>query len=269
MTHAALQLWLGFTLHKRFVPFERAFRYRLALIDIDIDRLDEAARVSPLFAVNRPGLFSFHEKDHGGAGRTGTLREWADGMLARAGVNVRAGTIRLVTFPRHFFYKFAPISLWYGYDAAGALRGIIYEVNNTFGEHHCYVAKVDAPRDVHMAEKAFHVSPFFDVSGDYRFTLRAPEATLDVVVENVADGARQHLANIKARPLEATGGNFLRLALRNPMFSFGVVFAIHWQALRLWLRGARYHRRPPAPVRPATLASPVAEPIPQQKETAA
>ena len=269
MTGAALKLWSGFTLHKRFVPFERAFRYGLALIDVDIDQLEEAARVSPLFSVNRPGLFSFHEKDHGGAGRTGTLREWADTMLARAGVNVRTGTIRLVTFPRHFFYKFAPISLWYGYDAEGALRGIIYEVNNTFGEHHCYVAKVDAPRDVHVAEKAFHVSPFFDVSGDYRFTLRAPEATLDVVVENVSGGERQHLANIKARPLAATGVNFLRLALRNPMSSFGVVFAIHWQALRLWLRGAKYHRKPPAPARPATLASPVAELISQQKETAA
>lgn len=267
MTDAPVRLWAGYTLHKRFVPFERAFRYRLALIDIDIDRLEEAGRVSPLFAVNRPGLFSFHEKDHGGA-RTGSLRDWAEGMFAGAGVNVRTGTIRLVTFPRHFFYKFAPISLWYGYDAAGTLRGIIYEVNNTFGERHCYVARVEGERDVHTAGKAFHVSPFFDVSGAYRFTLRTPGATLDAVIENIRDGARTHLANIKARPLNASSPNFLRLALRNPMSSFGVVFAIHWQALRLWLRGAKYHRRPPAPARAATLASPEHDVL-LQKETAA
>jgi uncharacterized protein len=109
-----LRLWSGQTLHKRFVPFERGFRYQLALIDIDIDRLAEAGRMSRLFTVNKPGLFSFHEADHGGDQR-GSLRTWAEDLFATAGVALQAGKVRLVTFPRHFFYKFAPLSLWYGY----------------------------------------------------------------------------------------------------------------------------------------------------------
>ena len=160
-----MRLWSGQTLHKRFLPFERMFQYKLVLIDVDIDRLAEAERMSGLFTINRPGLFSFYEGDHGGPERKVSLRSWAEDLFATAGVKMQSGTIRLVTFPRHFFYKFAPLSLWYGYAQDGALKGIIYEVRNTFGERHCYVAAVDAARSVHTADKNFHVSPFFDVSG--------------------------------------------------------------------------------------------------------
>ncbi len=255
MNSPPLRLWSGQTLHKRFVPFERAFRYQLALIDIDIDRLADAGRMSRLFTVNKPGLFSFYEKDHGGKDRIVSLRAWADGLFESAGVTLKGGRVRLVTFPRHFFYKFAPLSLWYGYGRDGQLRGIIYEVRNTFGERHCYVAAVDGARSVHSADKNFHVSPFFDVSGQYRFTLRKPGATLDVVVENMKDGLRTHLANIKARKLEATTVNLMQLALRNPLSTLGVTFSIHWQALLLWTRGASYHSRPALPESVATVAS--------------
>jgi uncharacterized protein len=254
VTSPALRLWTGHTLHKRFFPFERAFKYRLALIDIDIDRLAEAGGMSRLFTVNKPGLFSFYDKDHGGKDRQGSLRTWADQLFAKAGVRLPSGSVRLVTFPRHFFYKFAPLSLWYGYDAGGQLKGVIYEVHNTFGEHHCYVAAVDSARAVHSADKSFHVSPFFDVSGQYRFTLRAPCGTLDVVVENMKDGTRTHLANIKARMLEATTANFMTLAFRNPLASLGVTLSIHVQALRLWMRGARYHAKPAEPDHETTVA---------------
>jgi len=254
VTASPLRLWSGQTLHKRFFPFERAFRYQLALIDVDIDRLDEAGRISRLFTINRPGLFSFYEKDHGGPSRKVSLRNWAEALFAEAGVRLGAGAIRLVTFPRHFFYKFAPLSLWYGYDAGGRLAGIIYEVRNTFGERHCYVAAVDGPRAVHSADKAFHVSPFFDVSGQYRFTLREPAETLDIVVENLKDGERTHLANIKARKRDATTGTLMALALRNPLSTLGVTIGIHWQALLLWLRGARYHSKPPPPEKSASVA---------------
>ncbi|WP_291208254.1 DUF1365 domain-containing protein [Hyphomonas sp.] len=254
MSSPPLRLWSGQTLHKRFFPFEREFRYALVLIDVDIDRLEEAGRMSRLFAVNRTGLFSFHEADHGGPERTTGLRAWADDLFATAGVSLHGGMIRLVTFPRHFFYKFAPLSLWYGFGKNGSLEGIIYEVRNTFGERHCYVARAEGERSVHFADKSFHVSPFFDVSGQYRFTLREPASTLDVVVENIKDGSRTHLANIKARMLPATTSNFLSLALKNPMSTLGVTFGIHWQALLLWIRGAKYFSKPLKPERTTTVA---------------
>lgn len=254
MSSPPLRLWSGQTLHKRFFPFEREFRYALVLIDVDIDRLEEAGRMSRLFAVNRTGLFSFHEADHGGPERTTGLRAWADDLFATAGVSLHGGMIRLVTFPRHFFYKFAPLSLWYGFGKNGSLEGIIYEVRNTFGERHCYVARAEGERSVHFADKSFHVSPFFDVSGQYRFTLREPASTLDVVVENIKDGSRTHLANIKARMLPATTSNFLSLALKNPMSTLGVTVGIHWQALLLWIRGAKYFSKPLKPERTTTVA---------------
>lgn len=255
MTQPPLTLWKGRTHHKRFVPFERAFSYEIVLIDLDIDRLQEAGCMSVLFGVNRSGLFSFREADHGALDPSISLRQWAEGQFATAGVELDGGTIRLVTFARHLFYKFAPLSLWYGYAQDGRLAGVIYEVRNTFGERHCYVAAIKGARSVHAAPKAFHVSPFFDVSGQYRFTLREPATTLDVVVENIKDGERSHLANIKARIHDATTTNLMKLALTNPLSSIGVMFAIHWQALLLWLKGAKYHSRPAKPGPIATVAA--------------
>ncbi len=265
----ALVLWTGQTVHVRYQPFERRFSYDLVLIDMDIDRLDEAAASSTLFSVNAPGLFAFRTADHGPKQVGIPLRPWAEAELARAGVSLDGGAIRLVTFPRHLFYKFAPLSLWYGYGPDGALRGIIYEVNNTFGERHCYVAAVQPGRNAHMAPKAFHVSPFFDVTGTYRFTLRSPEDKLGVVVESLKNGTCLHMANITARRHAATGTNLLKLSLTNPLSTLGVAVGIHWQALKIWLRGAGYRRKPPPPASGTTIALPLQMRNSEKREDAA
>lgn len=268
MTAPALNLWQGQTVHARYVPFERRFAYKIAMIDIDIDRLDEADAQTSLFSVDKPALFSFRRRDHG-ARQDAPLRPWAEDMLAKAGVALEGGAIRLVTFPRHLFYKFAPISLWYGYGPDGALRGIIYEVNNTFGDTHSYVAAVSTERSQHEAQKYFHVSPFFDVSGTYRFTLRAPAQSLGVVVESLKDGALMHMANIRARRQPATPRALLGLALARPFSTLGVTLAIHWQAAFIWLRGAKYRSRPTPPENPATIATESASASPQIQKDAA
>ena len=256
MTQSALSLWKGQTVHARYVPFQRRFAYDLVLIDLDIDRLDEAGRISALFSINRPNLFSFRTQDHGARKKDAPLRPWAEEMLQRAGVDLDGGAVRLITFPRHLFYKFAPLSVWYGYGPDGRLRGVIYEVNNTFGETHTYVAATGDKRSQHEAGKAFHVSPFFDVSGTYRFTLRSPGDVLGLVIENIQDDARQHVATLKARRLNANAANLLHLAFRNPLSTLGVTLGIHWQALNIWLRGTGYRRKPALPASPATLATP-------------
>jgi len=257
LTAPALRLWTGKTVHHRYAPFERRFTYDIALIDLDIDSLAEAGAQSRLFSVGRPGVFSFRPEDHGDKTKGAPLRPWAEGMFGKADVSLDGGAIRLVTFPRHLFYKFAPLSLWYGYGPDGALRGIIYEVNNTFGECHCYVAATGPDRSEHEAEKTFHVSPFMDVSGRYRFTLRAPEGKLRVTVENWNEGTRSHMANINAVDMPATTANLIRLALVQPFSSFGVTVGIHWQALKIWIKGAVYRRKPEAPGRMATIATSV------------
>ncbi|MEM7328401.1 MAG: DUF1365 domain-containing protein [Pseudomonadota bacterium] len=240
----ALRLLKGHTVHQRSVPFTHRFKYGLGLIDIDIDRLDEARMTSPLFNVDATSLFSFNRCDHGARER-GDLRPWAEAEFNRAGINVSDGMIRLVTFPRHAFYKFAPISLWLGHAPDGTLKGILYEVNNTFGETHVYVAETPGGKQHrHATDKVFHVSPFFDISGAYQFTLKWTEQGLNLVVATMQGGQQTHVATISAKSYAASTAGFLSLAFRKPFSSLGVTAAIHWQALKLWVKGAKYHSKP-------------------------
>lgn len=252
----ALMIYQGETRHARYVPFQQDFSYKLFLIDIDIDRLAEANKQARCFAVDRPGLFSFARADHANR-KAEPLRPWALAAFAEAGILLEDGPIRLVTLPRHLFYKFAPISLWFGYGPKGDLRGIIYEVNNTFGESHCYVAPVSEPRAQHEADKQLYVSPFFDVTGKYRFTLRAPDEHLSLVIENIVDGTRTHMASLTARRAPATSFAFLKASLTRPFSTLGVTLAIHWEALKLWLKKAGYRSRPPLASSNISPATPV------------
>ena len=242
--NTALRLWRGHTVHQRSIPFSHRFKYGLALIDIDIDRLDDADQHCALFSVERSNLFSFDRKDHGDREKT-DRRGWAEQQFEQAGVDLDGGPIRLITFPRHAFFKFAPISLWMGLDPAGTLKGILYEVNNTFGQTHVYAAATpDGTRHQHSADKVFHVSPFFDVSGAYQFTLRWSETDLRLIVATQKDGAQTHMATITAKAHSATAASFTKLALTKPLSSLAVTIGIHWQALKLWLKGAKYHSKP-------------------------
>lgn len=253
----ALRLVLGQTVHARFVPFLQRFNYRIFMIDLDIDRLADAAQTSPLFAVDALSLYGVRTRDHG-ARRTGSLRPWAEARLESAGVQAKDLSIRLVTFPRHALYRFAPLSLWLASDAGGQLRGIIYEVNNTFGETHAYVAPVPES-GVMEADKLFHVSPFFDVSGKYRFKLRQTEGRLSLIIDTLVDGTRTHMASIQAHYRPASTRALALSAITRPLSSLGVTAGIHWEALRVWLRGAKY-RSKPAPLKTGhTLARPVSD----------
>lgn len=252
----------GRTTHVRYTPFERRFSYRLAQIMVDIDRLPDIDSGLTLLSYNRFNLFSFHDSDHGD--RSGALlRPWAERIFAGADVCLDGGRIDLLCFPRIAGFVFNPLSIFFGYGPDGRLRGIIYEVNNTFGETHAYVARV-AGGDLHHHEtsKLFHVSPLFAVEGDYRFTIQTPDEQFRVVVENIVAGCRQHVATLVTRARPLTDRWLAGVFFGMPLMTMQVVFSIHWQALKLFLRGARYHRRPPLPPSPATLATDAADPNP-------
>ncbi|MBU6371758.1 MAG: DUF1365 family protein [Alphaproteobacteria bacterium] len=240
------------TVHVRFAPFERRFSYRVAQIFLDVDRIGEELRGNPLIGYNRPGLFSFYDRDHGD--RSGApLRPWAERLFAGAGVDLEGGAIRLLCFPRVLGYVFNPISLAFGYGPHGDLRGVIYEVNNTFGETHAYVARASTR---HETVKSFHVSPFFDVTGAYRFTMHAPGEALSLTIENIVDGARTHLATLRGKRRALTTAALAGLFVGLPFMTLKVIAAIHWEALFLWLRGAGYRRKPDPPSRVFSLARP-------------
>jgi DUF1365 family protein len=234
---------------RRVAPYYR-FLYRVFYLLVDIDRLDEAAQHCALFSHNRFNLLSLHDADFGARSRGG-LRTWAETLLAQQGIDLAGGRIRLLTLPRLLGFAFNPISLWYCEHRDGRLRAVIAEVSNTFGERHCYVlASAGAPltyEQEFQKEKCFHVSPFFDTVGRYRFRLTAPEQRVRVAIHETREGVPILDAVLAGERRPLGNAAILKLALAMPLMTFKVVAGIHWEALKLWLRGARFHRKPPPP----------------------
>lgn len=234
-------LYEGTVMHMRLQPFAHQFRYRVVSALLDIDRLEETAAGLRLFSVDRFNLVAFHRRDHGP--RDGSaLRPWVEARLAEAGRPAPARVL-LLSIPRLLGYAFNPLSVFWCYGADGRLDSVIYEVKNTFGDQYPYVLAADADADGavrHDQPKEFFVSPFIGMDQTYRFTLRPPGDRLAVRIKQ-ADARGDYLIATQsgeARPM--TNATLARLMLRMPLTSFKVIAAIHWQALRLWLKGAKF-----------------------------
>ena len=243
MTPAA-RLYVGKTTHARLRPRPHRFSYNLFQLLIDVDRIEEGLRDLRLF---RYRLYSFAECDHGA--RDGSrLRTWVEARLAEAGLAVSAHRIRLLCFPRMLGFVFNPISIFFVEDARGGLEAVIYEVNNTFGQTHAYVtpaAGVGCER--HEADKRLYVSPFYGVEGAYRFLVTPPAETFNLVIAKSIGGKPDFMATLSAERRELTDARLLKLFFAMPLMTLGVVAAIHWQALLLWLKGAPFGARPAGP----------------------
>jgi DUF1365 family protein len=226
--------------------------------------LHQAAAPVAGWAINRPGALSFFETDHGD-GRSptqGGALAWLDELLQREGIHDASGEAWLHTYPRVLGYTFKPVSFWYCHrapdDQGGALRAIVVEVNNTFGERHCYVLDAPCYGVEQRASKVFHVSPFNPVQGHYRFrfmrTVQGAQertvARVDYYSGDLADSASSTalLQTSVSGTLETITPAVLRRALwRYPAMTLGVLLHIHTQALRLWFKGVPLFRKPPPP----------------------
>ncbi|HVT35973.1 MAG TPA: DUF1365 domain-containing protein [Nevskiaceae bacterium] len=240
-------------MHRRRVAPLYRFHYDVFYLLVDIDRLDALHARLKFFSHGRFNLLSLRDADHGdGRG----LRAWAERMLSSAGIELAGGRIRLLAMPRVLGMAFNPISLWYCEHADGSLRAVIAEVNNTFGEKHSYLLAADgAPLPWNAAldkDKCFHVSPFFDLSGRYRFRLGEPREMLTVSIHQSRDDVSTMDATLTAMRMDLTDGAIIRQVLAMPWLMFKVLAGIHWEALKLWLRGARFHRKPAPPAREIT-----------------
>lgn len=239
----AHRLYVGDVMHMRLRPFGHKFRYRVFTSLLDIDRLDQAAQT--FFRINRFGLFSFSEKDHGA--RDGTaLRPWVEHLLAENGLS-RPERIMLLSMPRFLGFAFNPLSVYYCYDANDDLESVIYEVKNTFGDQIPYVIDIRTDADGaarHSQEKGMFVSPFIEMDQTYRFTIRPPDEKLAVRIKQSDGGGDTLIAsqNGSIRPL--TNATLLKLTATHPLAALKVVAAIHWQALKLAIKGAKFHRYP-------------------------
>jgi uncharacterized protein len=248
------RLYFGSVMHARLRPRRNRFVYRVFFLRVRVDRIDRLSRA--LFSVDRWNLFSFHRRDHGP--RDGSdLESWMRGLLAGEGLVAADGEIWLQAFPRMLGYVFNPVSFWLCHDSAGRLRAVLCEVNNTFGEHHNYlVAHSDArpiePEDWLPARKVFHVSPFCRVEGSYRFRFDAAGEVCDMRIDHHDADGRLLATGLRGHATALTTPKLLRTLVLYPWMTFGVILRIHYQALRLWLKGVPFHTKPLPPIQETT-----------------
>jgi uncharacterized protein len=244
------RLYLSRVMHQRQSPVGYRFEYPVFSVLVDIDRLAEIDRRSRVFSFKRFNLLSILERDHGP--RDGTpWRPWVDTRLEEHGIRLEGGPVRLLCMPRVMGYAFNPMSVWFCHHRDGTLRAVICEVSNTFGEHHHYLLH-DAGRPLtspvkQKRDKVFHVSPFIDMDAEYRFRISTPDERLRVLIHEYQQGALMLVATQTGEARPFTDSQLLRAWLRMPFMTLKVITMIHWQALKIWLKGARFHPKPAPP----------------------
>lgn len=240
-------LYDGVVLHKRVAPRRHSLRYRLFWMLIDLDELPRLQARLRLFSHNGFNLFSLVDRDHL-AGTGMPLRTQVEAHLRDGGIADADGPIRLLCIPRLLGHAFNPLSLYLCHRADGSLAAILYEVNNTFGQRHCYLAPAGLAVPVRQrAGKAFYVSPFMAMDLVYTFRVTPPAASVAVSVL-ARDGAGPVIATSfsgQRRPL--SDAMLLRVFASHPLMTLKVVLGIHWEALRLWGKGLRFRPRPSPP----------------------
>ncbi len=248
------QLFTGQVMHRRLRPVEHAFVYPVFYVRLPLRRLESAN--CPIFSVDRSNLLAFHQRDHGP--RDGSpLLPWIESLLAERGLPAD-GEIVVQTMPRLCGILFNPVSFWFCHDRAGALVAVLAEVNNTFGGRHAYLLHNPdgAPlRDGQelRASKVFHVSPFNEIVGGYRFRFHVDRAQPLVRID-YDDGEGPLLLTALSGRRRGWGSRaLLGVLARMPLLTAGVIFRIHWQALQLWLKGVPFRGAGPAPTLEETI----------------
>ncbi len=236
-------LYCGQVMHMRLAPKQHQFRYAVYTLFLDIDRLPETLGRLRMIAHNRFGLLSFHDRDHG-ARDASALRPWVDERLARAGLPP-ADRVMLLSFPRVMGYGFNPLSVYYCYDADGVLQSLIYEVKNTFGDQIAYALAAGEVQGGCLRQtqrKGMYVSPFIELEQTYRFAVRPPREALSLRIRQGGSEGETLIASITGQRQRLTDRALARAFLAYPALSLRVIALIHWHALRLFLKGIRFHR---------------------------
>lgn len=251
---ASALLAQGEVRHLRLRPAVHGFDYPTYFLLLPMRALGRHG--TPGLSRNRFGLLSFHDRDHGD-GRDDALA-WAEALLKQEGIEDADGEIWLQTYPRVLGYVFKPVSFWYCHRADGQLSAVIAEVNNTFGERHCYLLAGDQVafgREL-VADKVFHVSPFCRVVGRYRFRFMRTQERIVARIEYDDSEGPLLITSVAGRLETLSRTAVTRACLRMPLMTLGVTWRIHWHALRLWFKRVPFITKPEAPARFTSRGSP-------------
>ena len=260
----ASALYPGYVVHVRRRPRVHKLGYKIYSLLLDLDELETLHGELRWFSLDRFNQFSFYRRDRGdGSGRD--LRVQVEAAMTAAGLVPDGGPIRLLTMPRVLGWGFNPLSVFFCYNRAGAATAILWEVDNTFGERHGYLIPVNeaAGGTIHQTcAKRLYVSPFMDMDLAYAFKVRPPGEKLAIGID-VSDAAGSlFIARHVADRVELTDAALLRAFFTLPLLTLRVTGGIHWEALKIWLKGIALRRRPPPPDMPISIVSRI---CPQRK----
>ena len=240
-------LYTGHVMHARVRPVEHRFRYPIFFLGLDVDHLPSSHW---WLGINRRGLISVRCADHGdGSAEPG---QWLRSLLRRQDLGHIDGRIELHCFPRVLGYHFKPVSFWYCHDRAGMLRAVLAEVNNTFGERHCYLLQAAGGAPISedtelVSRKVLHVSPFCEVRGCYRFRFRTQDGRSSVYLDYHDDDGLVLATSMHGTAQALTPTSLLRTFVTYPWQSLTIILRIHWQALLLFLKRVPWFSKPGAP----------------------
>ncbi len=248
----ASALYVGSVMHRRLKPRRHRLRYGVFSLLLDLDELPLLHARLRLFSCERFNLLSFRASDYGFGGDE-PLKAQVERAAREAGFEA-GGPVRLLTMPRFLGYAFNPLNVFFVHARDGALSAVVAEVNNTFGERHSYVMSGAANGQLVRAccAKRFYVSPFNDMDLTYDFRIRPPDGEVLVGIA-VADREGPLLVAVQiAGQFQLDDWSILRACVKYPLLGLKVIGGIHWEALKLWLKGLKLRDRPSPPQPPVT-----------------
>lgn len=241
-------IYEGHVVHQRFHPKAHRLEYRVFSLLLDLDEVEGLSSSLKLFGFDRGALFSVHSKDHGKLESGQSLKAWAQAHLADAGFDPTGMRVTMLCYPRIFGYVFNPLTVYYCYAPTGQLTAVLYEVCNTFNERHTYIIPADL-KDGHVRHscaKDFYVSPFMPMDCDYHFDLIEPAENIAVRITETGSDGKMLFASFAGKYQPLTDRNLLGAFLKYPLMTVKVTAAIHFEAVRLWIKGLKIYRHKPA-----------------------
>ena len=233
-------IYIGSVIHKRFKPKKHFFKYNVFSLFLDLDEINELDKKIPFFSYNKFNILSFFDKDHGY--RDGSsIKNWLIHVLQKKNISTINIKIKILCYPRIFGYVFNPLSIFFIYDADSNPIAILYEVKNTFGEQHTYVFKIDIKNKqiLNNCKKKFYVSPFMDLESKYFFKVLIPNERLSVIIDQRDKEGKLLFASQDGERVKLSSKNLLKSYLKHPLMTLKIISAIHYEALKLWMKGIK------------------------------
>ena len=233
-------IYMGSVIHNRFKPKKHFFKYNVFSLFLDLDEINELDQKILFFSYNKFNILSFFDKDHGY--RDGSsIKDWLIHVLKKKNISTISIKIKILCYPRIFGYVFNPLSIFFIYDKDSNPIAILYEVKNTFGEQHTYVFKIDIKNKqiLNNCKKKFYVSPFMDLESKYFFKVLIPNERLSVIIDQRDKEGKLLFASQDGERVKLSSKNLLISYLKHPLMTLKIISAIHYEALKLWIKGIK------------------------------